>query len=53
MGFGLREKEESSPPWWSRMMLWGTGIVPGRLRAFTAVWNGDTVLEERCWSVDG
>lgn len=53
MGFGLREKEEGSPPRWSRVMLWGTGIVSGRLRAFTVVQNGNTVLEEWCWSVDG
>lgn len=37
MGFGLRENEEGSPPWWNRVVVWGMGIVSGRLRAFTVV----------------
>lgn len=53
MGLGLREKGEGSPPRWSRVMLWGTGMVLGRLRAFTVVQNGDRVLREHCWSVEG
>lgn len=53
MGLGLREKEEGSPPCWRRVMLWGTGMVSGKLRAFTVVQNGDVVLGEQCWSVEG
>lgn len=40
MGLGLREQEEGSPPRRSRGMLWGAGMVAGRLRAFTVVQNG-------------
>lgn len=53
MGFGHREKEEGSPPCWSRVVLWGTGILSGRLRAFTVVQNGNMKLEEQSWGLDG
>lgn len=53
MGLGLRKREERSPPRWSRVMLWGTGMVSGRLKALTVAQNGDMVLGEQCWSVEG
>lgn len=52
MGMGQREQEKGSSPQWCRVVVWGMGVVSGRLSAFTVVRNGDMVLEELCWGAD-
>lgn len=53
MGFGLREREEGSPPWWRQGDTVGYGLALERLRALPLVQGGDMVLEEQCWSMEG
>lgn len=51
-GWGIERRKRARPPWWCRVW-WDMGMVSGRLSTFTTVQNGNMVLKELFWGVDG